>query len=123
MIDGRFYYNHRVVWAMTYGSWPDKQIDHINGVGSDNRISNLRLASDMQNNHNRGINKNNKTGFRGVSFDSKRGAYQAQITVAGKHKYLGHFKDPKSASDAYEVEAKKLHGDFYRSIMETKCAP
>lgn len=89
IVDGSFVYNHRIVWAMTYGQWPDKTIDHINGI---------------------------KTGFRGVSFDSRRKRFQAQITVEGNHKYLGHFASAPEASAAYEAAAKNLHGDFYRDM-------
>lgn len=114
MVDCVMVYNHRIVWAMTYGEWPSMAIDHINGDGSDNRLCNMRLASDEENNHNRGKNKNNRTGYRGVCFDNRRKAYMAQITVGGRGKYLGHFKTAVQASDAYEAEAKILHGKFYR---------
>lgn len=41
-IDGNHYRAHRVAWLLMSGDWPSKQIDHINGNRSDNRIENLR---------------------------------------------------------------------------------
>jgi len=114
MVDGQMIYNHQVVWAMTHGEWPTKAIDHVNGLKTDNRPDNLRLASSTENNHNRGVNRNNRTGFRGVSRDSRRNKFQAQITVDGNHMYLGHFDSAEEASRVYEAKARELHGDFYR---------
>jgi hypothetical protein len=114
-IGGVFIYAHRIVWAMTYGKWPEKSLDHINGIKTDNRPENLREATDLENNHNVGIRKTNSTGYRGVSVDRRRNAFQAQITVNGKHRYLGHFKTPEEASVAYENAARAFHGEFYRT--------
>ena len=115
-VDYQMLYNHRVVWAMTYGEWPDRAIDHINGIKTDNRPCNLRLATDMQNSHNRGLTKRNTTGYRGVCFEKRSGKYLAQIRVAGKQYRLGTFDNPKDASEAYEEAAKELHGESYRDM-------
>src|SRR5260221_8009897 len=64
-IDRKHYEAHRLAWFMTYGRWPEKQIDHINGNRSDNRIANLREANKAQNNRNNIISKNNKSGYNG----------------------------------------------------------
>jgi hypothetical protein len=48
-VDGKSYKAHRLAWLMTHGEWPAEQIDHINGVRTDNRIVNLREASKKQN--------------------------------------------------------------------------
>lgn len=62
-------YAHRVVYFLFYGDIPDDlMIDHINRDGSDNRIENLRLASDRQNVSNRSLSVNNNTGVKGVKY-------------------------------------------------------
>lgn len=86
-------------------------VDHINGNKGDNRISNLREASNSENQKNVGVRKHNKLGLRGVSYDHSCGKYIARY----KSKVLGVFDDPKKASDAYEDEVRMRYGDFYRN--------
>jgi hypothetical protein len=90
----------------------DLHVDHINGNGLDNRESNLRLATSAQNTWNRDKNKNNTTGFKGVTCDKGRGKFRAQIRVNGKHVHLGWFDDPRKAAVAYDSGVRKYHGTF-----------
>lgn len=59
----------RIAWAIYYGEWPEreKHIDHIDGNPENNRIENLRLVTQKENNKNRKLHRNNKTGLHGVS--------------------------------------------------------
>lgn len=75
MINGKAYPAHRLAWLIVYGTMPDGFIDHINRVRTDNRISNLRLVTHSENMQNRKIQKNNKSGYRGVSWDAKYGKW------------------------------------------------
>lgn len=61
---------HKIVWALhnDFQDQKGKHIDHLNGVRSDNRISNLRLVEPELNARNQGLQKNNKTGVNGVSY-------------------------------------------------------
>lgn len=61
---------HKIVWALhnNFQDQKGKHIDHLNGVRSDNKISNLRLIAPELNARNQGIQKNNKTGVNGVAF-------------------------------------------------------
>lgn len=97
---------HRVVMNAP----PHKCVDHINGNTLDNRKRNLRIASRSQNQHNRGRNKNNTSGFKGVS--RYRGRWRARITVNWKEIRLGIFDTPEEAFDAYVAAAKEYHGEF-----------
>jgi hypothetical protein len=97
---------HRICWFMTYGRWPHYQLDHINGVRTDNRMSNLREVSSAENCRNRSIQADNKSGVTGVSWHKKYGRWSAYIGHNGKLIYLGmfdRFEDAVAARKAAEV--------------------
>jgi hypothetical protein len=88
------------------------EIDHKNGNALDNRRVNLRVCTTSQNQMNRGTQKNNSSGFKGVSFNRNAGKYTATIRKQGKLYYLGLFEDPEEAARAYDRKARELHGEF-----------
>ena len=104
---------HRIAFLYAHGYLP-KQVDHINGVRTDNRLKNLRAATNSQNGMNRGVQANNISGYKGVTFHKKVGNFQARICVGGVIKSLGFFKDAKEAHNAYVKAAGELHGQFAR---------
>lgn len=104
----------RLAWLFHTGSWPKENMDHINTIRSDNRIANLREASNSQNNFNSAMKPNNTTGFKGVSRSSRDGKYRAQIAAHGKRILIGVFDDAQSAAEAYNAEAINLHGEYAR---------
>lgn len=106
---GHIYQAHVLVWFYFYGYWPHKMIDHINGVRNDNRIENLREASNAQNQQNRkSTSAKNKSGVTGVSWKSELGKWVSQIQANGKKLHLGYFSDLSDAINA-RLEAEKLH--------------
>lgn len=109
--NGRQPMAHRLVWAIVYGEDAPCDIDHINGVRSDNRIENLRLCpnGDLDNAQNRGIPRNNNSGFIGVTWNKARKKYQAQIHVGQSCKYLGLFDTPEQAYEAYLKAKAEIH--------------
>ena len=113
LIYKRTYLAHRVVWAFFYGTWPTKHLDHINGNRDDNRIENLREASARENMHNRKLQADNTTGFKGVIRDGYR--FRARIKVNGKQTSLGSFKTAEEAHTAYCAAADKHYGEFARA--------
>lgn len=113
-IDGVLLLAHRIAWAMTYGEWPDC-VDHINGIGFSNRITNLRACSHSENLRNQKVRKDNKVGLKGIHWNSKDKRWRAQIKVNGRLKYLGQFKTKEEAHVAYCEGAKQLHGEFART--------
>lgn len=99
------------------GAWPRQFVDHVNCDRTDNRWSNLRDASPSQNARNIGKRRDNKSGFKGVSFHNRAGRYRAEIRVKGRTRHLGLFNTPQEASKAYEAAAKSLAGEFARAAL------
>lgn len=105
---------HRLAWFMHFGTWPLGEIDHLNRLRSDNRISNLRDTSSKQNNHNRSVSRNNKSGFPGVRWRGHLGKWQAVIQSDGRRKSLGHFDLLE------EAVASRRHAEFVRAVEVAK---
>jgi HNH endonuclease len=107
-IDGKAYLAHRLAYFYIYGKFPKNGIDHIDGNMGNNRIDNLREANQSENMQNIKMEYcNNHTGFLGVGIIGKR--YISQIGLSGKRIYLGCFKTPEQAHDAYLKAKRKLH--------------
>lgn len=107
---------HRLAWAFINGEWPKDQIDHINGVKSDNRLVNLREANTMQNMRNVPKQSHNSSGLKGVSWHKLRGKWRADIKNNGKRIWLGLHDCPAAASFSYQIAADKMHGQFARAF-------
>lgn len=113
-IDRRGYLAHRVAWLFVNGEWPPGEIDHINGDRADNRISNLRLASDAENRRNSKRPVSNTSGVKGVSWCKKKKMWHAGIKYNYRTINLGYFDDVNEAGRAYQSAAMKYHGEFAR---------
>lgn len=113
-IYNKLYLAHRLAWLYIYGKWPE-QVDHIDGDKTNNRISNLRLATTSQNVHSQRIRRNNTSGYKGVTFNRSANKWVAQIKINRKQKYLGLFTSPIDAHSAYSHAAKKYFGEFART--------
>jgi hypothetical protein len=113
MYKGVRYKSHRLAWFWMTGAWPKHQIDHINGIKHDNRWSNLREATNMQNQYNTKIQKSNTSGFKGVHKKTSTGKWVARITIEGKRIYLGEFNTPQEANESCIAIRKYTHKEFY----------
>jgi len=102
-INRKSYKAHRLAWLYVYGVWPKDQIDHINHNKSDNRIANLREATNSENQKNRFLAKNNTSGMVGVSLVRHTGKWQARISVDGHRINLGCFENKLDAVSAREA--------------------
>ncbi len=89
-------------------------VDHIDGDGLNCRRSNLRDATPRQNVWNSRLAKTNTSGYKGVSFDRRRGRWHAYIIAAHKQNDLGHFDSAEEAAAAVVKARAKLHGEFAR---------
>lgn len=111
-IDGVLYKAHRLAWLYTHGCWPRMHLDHINQVKSDNRLCNLREASQSQNMHNIGPRAASKSGVSGVIWRPDRRKWYAQIRIGYKMYRLGTFTDKAQAIAARREAEAKLAAQF-----------
>jgi hypothetical protein len=88
-------------------------VDHIDRNKLNNNIINLRWVTYSENRQNVGISKRNTSTYKGVSFNKVSNKYKAQIGINGKSKHLGYYITAEEASEAYETQAKIIHGEFY----------
>ncbi len=88
-------------------------VDHINGVKTDNRRSNLRIATKTQNRVNSRKRDCNTSGYIGVHWDKSRGKWQSAINdTKGGSVYIGRFDDPVVAAHQRDRVARSLFGEF-----------
>lgn len=112
-IDGVRYVSSRLAWLYVYGEYPDVLIDHINTDITDNRIVNLRLATSSDNVKNTIVQKESKTGVKGVTYStSSIGKFEARIGHEGKNYYLGIFNTIEQAKEVLDKKRQELHGEF-----------
>jgi hypothetical protein len=117
------YLAHRLAWLYMHGELPTCDIDHINSVKDDNRISNLRKATRSENLQNVGLQSNNTSGIKGVRFKVDKGRWVATASHKGKNKHLGYFPTPESASNAYRLYSIENHGEFYKDASAVSREP
>ena len=110
MVDYKKYLLHRLAFLYMTGEWPEHDVDHINGVRTDNRWANLRPATSAENRQNiRRAKSNSASGVLGVSWHRGAGKWQAQIKHEGKTRALGLFLNPDDAHAAYLEAKRSLH--------------
>ena len=106
-VDKKRYLAHRLAWFYMRGRWPRGTLDHINRVRDDNRIANLRLATQSQQGHNSGVRRDNTSGFRGVYYNNRKQKrvrrWHARLYVEGKCIDLGYYMTREEAAAAYEA--------------------
>ena len=111
-IEGSIYSAHTVIWKMIYGEHR-RWIDHINGDGRDNRLCNLRAATPAQNRWNSRIGRRNKSGVKGVCWESSRRKWRMSIATNGEL-IVRRFDRLEDAQTAIAEIRRQMHGDFAR---------
>lgn len=99
---------HRLAWVLVHGSEPEGPIDHIDGDGLNNRLSNLRVVTAQQNQQNQAKRVDNKSGVTGVFYRADRGKWMASIRVNGKSQNIGHFDSMQDAATARQQAERAL---------------
>jgi hypothetical protein len=107
-VDGRVYRLHRLAWFYVHGAWPKDEIDHRDGVKTNNRLGNLREADRGMNAENATkARRHNASGLLGVRADGKR--FSARIIVKGVPHPLGTFASKEDAHAAYLAAKRQMH--------------
>ena len=111
IIEQKIYRLHRLAWLYMTGDVP-VHVDHRDRNKQNNAWGNLREATCSQNAGNSGMHSHNKSGFRGVSHNTRSGKWHAQIKIKGKQTYLGRFDTPEEAAVCYNKAAEEHFGEF-----------
>jgi hypothetical protein len=107
---GGRYLAHRLAWLYVNGEWPRNVIDHIDGLRTNNAISNLRDVSRLVNSQNmKRAMSNNKCGLLGVTFCTQTNRWAARIRKDGKKLHIGRFDTAQQAHEAYLVQKRSSH--------------
>jgi HNH endonuclease len=110
-VDGVRYGVHQIVFCMQNGYIPN-MIDHINGIKTDNRIENLRIANYSQNGYNKPLGKTCKSGVKNVKWVLHMKKWQVRLRVEKTPKIVGYF-DNLELAELVAIEARdKFHGAY-----------
>ena len=101
----------RLAWLYVYGKMPDEEMDHINRIRSDNRLSNIRSCTRHQNAMNQKRRTDNSTGHSGV-YNDIRGGWRVWVHVEGKPRWIGRFPSFDDAVKARREAEKRHYGRF-----------
>lgn len=119
VINGKRIRSHIIAWALYHNKWPEDQLDHINGIKTDNRIANLREATNSQNGKNFKIKSNNKSGTTGVVYDKINNKWRATIKIDGRQINLGRFIKIEDAISARMHAEIKYFGEWRRKVEDS----
>jgi hypothetical protein len=111
-VKNKRYQAHRIAYKMFHKRDPEGILDHVDGDMTNNRISNLRVASSKQNQGNSKMPCHNTSGLKGVSWSKKSGKWAAQINQGNKKVWLGVYEDKNDAHQAYMKAAIEHFGEF-----------
>jgi hypothetical protein len=107
IVDDEFVMSHRVVWALAYGAWPTKEIDHLDQNRSNNTLGNLQEAGPQINSFNKSMARTNTSGCTGVHL-SQSGTWVAEIRSRKQREYLGTFGSFEDAVAARKRAQQRL---------------
>jgi hypothetical protein len=115
-INGKTAYVHHIIFLLHHGFLP-KYIDHKDGDSTNNKIENLRSATQSQNMANSTMKSSNTSGYKGVTFRKDTGKWQAALMVNGRHISLGSHVTKEEARDAYFFGSQKHFGEFAKATI------
>lgn len=114
----RRFFAHRLAWFLHYGEWPNKEVDHVNGDRSDNRISNMRMAEHRENACNTKLRADNTSGYKGVTRSKGKTRWTAAIQIHGKGRSLGVYDTKEEAAAVYASAAAFYFREFANPVSK-----
>jgi HNH endonuclease len=120
-VKGKEYMEHRIIFMFHHGYFPE-EVDHIDGNKTNNKIENLRPATHAENLRNQKLKSSNTSGFKNVGWAKREERWRVRLTVSGKDKHIGYFKD-RELADLVALEACNLyHKNFssYKGALSGK---
>jgi hypothetical protein len=110
----RMYRTTYLIWLLIYGRPPNGDVDHIDNITSDDKLSNLRECSRSQNMQNASLSKRNKSGIKGVNWDSTRQKWAVYIRSNERNINVGRFDTIEEATEARLQAERELFEGFGR---------
>jgi hypothetical protein len=108
----RLYRVHRLVWLYEKGYFPSKELDHIDGNPSNNRLNNLRECSSSENKCNATLRKDNTSKIKGVHFYKAAQKWQVYLSYKKTRHFLGYYESFLDACCVIITARQKLHKEF-----------
>jgi hypothetical protein len=118
---GKSHMAHRLIFMFHHGYFPP-EVDHIDGNKMNNKIENLRSATHAENLKNQKLRYDNKAGVKNVAWATREQKWRVRVTVNGKDKHIGYFKD-RDLAGLVAIEACNLyHKEFsaYKGVLNGK---
>ena len=112
-------YLHHAIFLLHHGFLP-KIIDHIDGDSTNNKIENLRAATQSKNMGNSRMKSTNTSGYKGVTYRKDTNKWQAAVMINGKHISLGSHLTKEDAAEAYRQGSMKYFGEFAKNDHLTR---
>jgi hypothetical protein len=112
-LNKNLYLAHRLIFMMHYGYLPDV-VDHIDGNRLNNRIENLRPATQSQNSHNQKLSIKNTSGYKNVTWNARKRKWLVHLRVINKDIHIGYYKDIELADLVAQEARDKYHKEFAR---------
>lgn len=120
---GKEYRQHRIIWKMVTGEDPGAfLLDHKDGNFLNNRWSNLRLATPLQNAAN-SRHPAGRSGLKNVLLRRRGGVWRVRMTYKGKRVNLGSYRCKAKAEDMARFARELFYGDYATEEFHTLKPP
>ena len=106
--------HHRMIFyhRLIMNAPKNMDVDHKYGNILDNRKENLRICQSCENDRNKGVKADNKSGVTGVCFDKYSNKWRAYITKNKQRIELGKYENIEDAIKIRKQTEIELFGDF-----------
>jgi len=105
-----------IIWLWVYGRFPHSGmiVEHEDLNKQNNKLSNLREATQSQNMANTKVTKRSKSGVKGVFWDKDRNKWAVYLTKDYKTHFIGRFDNIEDAKRQHAHASRIFFGEFAR---------